>query len=88
LQKWLQSIIKTGILHTQKKYILENDTHLRKKWSLLCDSKNLAMRQKKQKNCKMRGRKRFPQEKKRESPMQQERTKTQNYTKVADTTKK
>jgi len=46
------------------------------------------MRQKKQKNCKMRGRKRFPQEKKRESPMQQERTKTQNYTKVADTTKK
>jgi len=37
------------IEHTQKKYILEKDTHLRKNWSLLCDSKKSAMWQKKTK---------------------------------------
>jgi len=40
--------LRRGIEHTQKKYVLENDTHLRKNWSLLCDSKNSAMWQKKQ----------------------------------------
>jgi len=45
------------IEHTQKKYMSETDTHLRKNWSLLCVSKKSAMLQKKQRHCRMRGRK-------------------------------
>jgi len=75
--KWLHSGIKTVIEHTQKKYTLENDTQLRKNWPLLCDSKNSAMWQQKQRRCRTCGRKKFPQEKNARPPIPQERTKTQ-----------
>jgi len=49
------------IEHTQKKYILENDTQLRKNcWSLLCDSKNSATWQKKTKSLENARSKKIP----------------------------
>jgi len=74
--------------HTQKKYW--KMTHsCEKSWSLLCDSKNSAMWQKKTKSLDNARSKKIPARKTTaKPPIQQERTKTQNCTKVADTTKK
>ena len=55
------------ILNTRKRNIYRKRTHsCEKNWSLLCDSKTSEMWQKKQRRCRMRGRKKFPHEKTRD----------------------
>jgi len=74
--------------HTKETELLENDTHLRKKLISVMRQQKFCNVAEKQRHWRTRGQKNLPPGKIAKPPIHQERTKTQNCTKVADTTKK